>query len=128
MPQQDDSFSVNRETVWPFGNKHKGTAVKFLPIDYCIWVAENFRKGPWRKAVQREIAMRAPEVAEDMGIKVDEKLEGGGYVQGRHDCSHLHRPESGAHLEPWDGESAPFEADPDPLTDEYRDMIRNQPK
>lgn len=127
MPQQDQ-FSVGRETPWRFGNKHKGTAVKFLPIDYCIWVCENFRKGPWRKACQREIAIRAPEVAEEMGIKVDEKLEGGGFVQGRHDCSHLYRPEAGEHLEPWDGESAPFEADPEPLLDEYLEAMRNDPE
>lgn len=123
---QDDKYSVGPETIWPYGQKHKGTAIKFLPIDYCIWVAENFRKGPWRKACERQIATRASEVAEDMGIKVDEALEGGGYVQGRMDCSHLYRPGALSHLEPWDGVSPPFDVETDELSAEFRQIVRGK--
>lgn len=123
MTVHDDQYSLGSDSPWPFGVKYNGTLIRDLPLEYLVWVAKTFKKGSGKSACKRQIALSHPNLAMEMGIKVDEPCPGGGYIQGRMDCSHLYRPGSGAHLVPWDGISPPFDVDDDELSKEFREMF-----
>lgn len=59
--QEDESPRINqflRLMKMPFG-KHKGIEIRYLPIEYVEWMAENLElKGSLKSAIEQELAIR----------------------------------------------------------------------